>query len=340
MINYSDKKERKLIVRSFAFIGSITTLIMACFAFADNDTLLFLALLMSSLLFISPWFIKRHDYVGAWIVLYTLYSLMLFLVFTGGSHGTGPIWIYIVSPVTFFIRGLRKGVVDISLFILAVIFTFVFAGCFDGYVYDSEQLLLRIVLSFIIVALLSGLYEYFRESYSQKLIQLAKNNEVLATTDPLTNLPNRRYTVERLYDEKSLSDKSNTSLSIMIFDVDDFKKINDQFGHQVGDCALIHLADTFRRFATENDIFCRWGGEEFLCVLPQTKADDAIVLAKQIQQDLLTHPVSINEQSFTLFVSVGVTEISQGDSIDSAIKQADESLYLAKTSGKNKVCSV
>ncbi|PHN89615.1 hypothetical protein CSC79_11435 [Pseudoalteromonas sp. 3D05] len=82
------------------------------------------------------------------------------------------------------------------------------------------------------------------------------------------------------------------------------------------------------------------GGEEFLCVLPQTKADDAIVLAKQIQQDLLRHPVHINEQSFTLFVSVGVSEISHSDSIDSAIKQADENLYLAKTSGKNKVCGV
>lgn len=339
MINYSDQSERKLIIKSFAFTGSIATAVMSFFAIIDANYPLFASLIIASSLFILPWFIKSNDRLSSCIVLYTLFILMLYLVYTGGSHGTGPIWIFIVSPVTFFMRGLRKGIIDITIFILAVIAAFVIADNFNGYQYNSPELLSRILLSFIVVALLSGFYEYFRESYSRKLIQLAKSNEILATTDPLTALPNRRYTMERLYEEKLQSDKSNTSLSIMLFDVDDFKKINDKYGHQAGDLALIHLADTFRKFSRAKDIFCRWGGEEFLCVLPQTSVDGAIVLAKRIQQDLLAQPVSVEQEKINLFVSVGVCEVIRTGSIDWAIKKADENLYLAKSTGKNKVCS-
>lgn len=340
MTNYSDESDRKLIIRFFASTGSVTTLIMACVALFDTNYFLFVSLLVSCLLFISPWFIKRHQQYSSWIVLYTLYILMIFLVYTGGSHGTGPIWIFIVSPVTFFIRGLRKGTVDISLFIFAVIIAYFGAKYFGGYQYQSPQLLLRVLLSFVIVALLSGFYEYFRENYSKKLIQLAKNNELLAKTDPLTSLPNRRYTMECLLREKLLCEESNSLLSIMLIDVDDFKKINDGLGHQVGDLALIHLADIFRKLSRETDIFCRWGGEEFLCVLPQTSAQGASELAKRIQQELSTSPVIFEDGSLNLYISVGVSEITQSDTIDDAIKQADVNLYLAKTTGKNKVCSV
>ncbi|MFY8328228.1 GGDEF domain-containing protein [Pseudoalteromonas sp. ZZD1] len=213
------------------------------------------------------------------------------------------------------------------------------ADNFNGYQYNSPELLSRIILSFIVVALLSGFYEYFRETYSRKLIQLAKSNETLATTDPLTSLPNRRYTMERLYDEKLLSDKSNTSLTIMIVDIDDFKKVNDKYGHQIGDLALTHLADTFRKFSRAKDIFCRWGGEEFLCVLPQTNVEGAVVVAKRIQKDLLAQPIQVEQEKINLFVSVGVSEITRTESIDLAIKKADENLYLAKSTGKNKVYS-
>lgn len=339
MINYSDQSERNLIIKSFAFTGSIATAAMSFFAIIDANYPLFASLIIASSLFILPCFIKNNDWLSSCIVLYTLFILMLYLVYTGGSHGTGPIWIFIVSPVTFFMRGLRKGIIDITIFILAVIAAFVIADNFNGYQYNSPELLSRIILSFIVVALLSGFYEYFRETYSRKLIQLAKSNETLATTDPLTSLPNRRYTMERLYDEKLLSDKSNTSLTIMIVDIDDFKKVNDKYGHQIGDLALTHLADTFRKFSRKNDIFSRWGGEEFLCVLPQTNVEGAVVVAKRIQQDLLAQPIHVDQGKINLSVSVGVSEVIGTESIDLAIKKADENLYLAKSTGKNKVCS-
>ncbi|WP_140394321.1 GGDEF domain-containing protein [Pseudoalteromonas sp. A601] len=337
MLNYSDQGERKFIIKYFACIGCSATSLMAIVAILDQKYILFLSLTISSCLFLYSCFICRKEKIAASIISYTLYILMLFLVFTGGVKGTGPIWILIVSPVTFFIRGLILGAFDSLLFLISVITAFIATDYFGVYEYHSPELIVRIILCFFIVALLSGFYEYFRERYSQKLIVLAKENQFLANQDPLTGLPNRRFTVDYLSNNE-LNISKELPLSIVLFDIDNFKKINDSYGHGVGDQALVHFANVFTQTCRSNDIIARWGGEEFLLVLEGTDKNLAIEIAEKLRLKLLNTSMNINNQSIKLTVSGGVEVIYSKDTLDLAIKSADDNLYRAKIRGKNRIC--
>ncbi|CAM3970495.1 MULTISPECIES: GGDEF domain-containing protein [Pseudoalteromonas] len=333
--NYSDQDERKLVIKYFACIGFSATALMGSLAIFNQQYILFFSLFTCSSLFLYSWFIHKKEKVAASIISYTLYTLMLYLVLTGGAKGTGPIWIFIVPPVTFFIRGLKLGAIDSSVFILCIIAAFISADYFEIYEYNSPELVFRIILCFFIVVLLSGFYEFFRESHSKKIIALAKENETLATKDPLTGLPNRRYTIDYI---NELNKPKHAPLSIVLFDIDDFKKINDTYGHSVGDQALVHLASIFTDICCSKDIIARWGGEEFLLVLENTTENAAIKIADTLRLKIQNTAMNIENQSVHFTISGGVKEISPADSIDSAINSADNNLYRAKNNGKNQIC--
>ncbi|WP_421961450.1 GGDEF domain-containing protein [Pseudoalteromonas sp. ZZD1] len=337
LLNYSDQDERKFIIKYFACIGCSATSLMATLAILNQKYILFLSLTISSCLFLYCWFIYRKEKVAASIISYTLYILMLFLVFSGGVKGTGPIWILIVSPVTFFIRGLKLGAFDSLLFLISVIIAFIATEYFGVYEYHSPEMIVRIISCFLIVASLSGFYEYSRERYSQKLIVLAKENQFLANQDPLTGLPNRRFIVDYLSNNE-LNISKELPLSIVLFDIDNFKKINDSYGHGIGDQALVHFANVFTHTSRGNDIIARWGGEEFLLVLEDTDKNLAIEIAEKLRLHLLNTPMNINNQSIKLTVSAGVEVIYSKDTLDLAIKSADDNLYRAKSCGKNRIC--
>ncbi|WP_366499892.1 MULTISPECIES: GGDEF domain-containing protein [Pseudoalteromonas] len=339
MYEYSNKSERKLIVRFFSSIGFIATFSMASLAFINSSYLLACTLVVSSFVYLLAFSISRGVEKSGTIILYNLYALMFYLVLTGGAQGTGPIWIFIVSPVTYSIRGLKRGTFDIILFLLAIVLGFYCADTFNIYDYSPEQFPIRIILAFIIVASLSGYYEFSREKYSSKIIALSQKNEFLATIDPLTNLPNRRYTMNKLVAFKSELKDNNTPFVILLADVDNFKKINDQFGHDFGDEALIQLAKTFDKSIPKNAIASRWGGEEFLIVIPNATVEQGEQVAEKIHNALKASAVSLFSDSTNITLSIGVISASAERSIDLDIKRADELLYKAKAQGKNRTCS-
>lgn len=339
MENYSDNNERNVVVKLFAIIGFITTLLMGAISLFNKDYILIGTLFLSAILFASPFILKSNQQITSSVVLYTLYSLMIYLVLSGGSHGTGPIWIFIVPSVTFFIQGLKRGIVDIIIFSSAVILAFYLTKNLNIYHYQPPELPLRVIISFIVVALLSGVYEYFRDSYSKKIIALAKKNEMLATIDPLTELPNRRYTIEQIKYEKIKNQRNKNTMSLMLCDVDDFKKINDKHGHHIGDKALVHLAQIFTKSIREQDIVCRWGGEEFLFMLPNTNKENAKLLADKIHLNIHKSPLTIENKTFPITISIGVAEVVYDRNIELDIQEADNLLYHAKSTGKNKTCT-
>ena len=339
MYEYSNNLERKLIVRFFSSIGFIATFSMASLAFINSSYLLAFTLVVSSFVYLSAFNIGRGVEKSATVILYNLYALMFYLVLTGGAQGTGPIWIFIVSPVTYSIRGLKRGTFDIVLFLSAIILGFYCADTFNIYDYNPEQFPVRIILAFIIVASLSGYYEFSREKYSSKLIALSQKNEFLATIDPLTNLPNRRFTMNKLIAFKNELKNNNIPFVILLADVDNFKKINDQFGHDFGDEALIHLAKTFENNIPQNAIASRWGGEEFLIVIPNVTVDEGELVAEKIHNALKASAVSLFSDSVNITLSIGITAANAERSIDLDIKHADELLYKAKEQGKNRTCS-
>lgn len=169
---------------------------------------------------------------------------------------------------------------------------------------------------------------------------LAASNERLqrlALTDALTELPNRRFAMERLEQEWALSKRGDRTLSCMMVDVDYFKPINDKFGHQAGDEVLKRIANTLRQSARTQDVVCRYGGEEFVVICPDTGIDAAYQCAERLRLNVAALKFKNQEAGIRLTISIGVAEKKEGiASIEKLLSRADECLYAAKQGGRNR----
>ena len=162
--------------------------------------------------------------------------------------------------------------------------------------------------------------------------------EELLVTDPLTGVSNRRHLMEKLQNETQRSRRSKKSFSILMADVDLFKKFNDTHGHIAGDEALKAVAEVLQEGMREVDHVARYGGEEFLVMLPNTGIDGALKAAERIRKRLAERRVTVGKKSVTLTVSTGVAEFPiDGDSPESLIASADAALYRAKRDGRDRV---
>lgn len=165
-----------------------------------------------------------------------------------------------------------------------------------------------------------------------------------ATLDALTGLNNRRQFESRLKQEVSTAQRQGKPLCAIMIDVDFFKKVNDTYGHVIGDCVLKAISGTIKSGIREYDIASRYGGEEFAILLPFTKIDEAYAVADRLRQSVEKTPIDVlnekGELDFSLnkTISVGVYEYHQGDSAQNLYENADKALYQAKTTGRNKVC--
>ncbi|WP_372625959.1 GGDEF domain-containing protein [Arsukibacterium sp.] len=164
-----------------------------------------------------------------------------------------------------------------------------------------------------------------------------KQLEKMATTDELTDLINRRETMRILDIEISRTTRQQTPLTIMMLDLDDFKAINDNFGHQTGDHTLRAAADCCKEQLRKTDFIGRIGGEEFLIILPDTDLVSASELAERVRFALEQH-TSAQSALPLCTVSIGVAECRRSDTPTSLIQLADEALYRAKAAGRNRVC--
>lgn len=184
----------------------------------------------------------------------------------------------------------------------------------------------------------------YHERLQQMLAELEMENterkhaveelERLSETDPLTSVYNRRKFNDILASEVERSKRYSTGLSIIMCDIDHFKKINDQFGHDVGDNALKVFSSTINNNIREVDMFARWGGEEFMILMPNTNAEVAKAVAEKLRQ--IVEDTEIKKVN-TFTASFGVADLNQEDTAESLLKRVDEALYKAKNSGRNKV---
>ncbi|SNZ06732.1 PAS domain S-box-containing protein/diguanylate cyclase (GGDEF) domain-containing protein [Persephonella hydrogeniphila] len=155
----------------------------------------------------------------------------------------------------------------------------------------------------------------------------------LATVDQLTGIYNR-YAFERFLErEISRAERYGTKFAILMFDIDNFKQINDIYGHQVGDKVLKEIVQVIKKHIRRSDIFARWGGEEFMVLVPIKNKADAYKIAEKIRKTVENH---IFENIKHLTISIGISFYKEGDSIKSLIRRADTALYEAKKTGKNK----
>lgn len=172
--------------------------------------------------------------------------------------------------------------------------------------------------------------------------ELKRSNDMLRTlsiTDPLTHLHNRRHLMEMVEKEFQRASRKGAHLSLIILDIDYFKKVNDTYGHQEGDRVLTILADIVRRRLRSYDLAARYGGEEFVLLLPETPVHEAMAIAERLRLEVQEHVFDGSLQGQVLTISLGVATYPSPriESIDSLFRQADEALYRAKQSGRNRV---
>jgi diguanylate cyclase len=148
---------------------------------------------------------------------------------------------------------------------------------------------------------------------------------------------NRRGLAEAFVVEAARSEREGTPLCLAILDVDDFKALNDRYGHATGDQALIHLSSVVRRALRPSDIIARYGGEEFVILLPETNVENAAAVMQRTQRELTRHFFMHDNERLLLTFSVGVAERRAGEDQHNIIDRADAALYLAKRQGKNQV---
>ncbi|MDO6687797.1 MULTISPECIES: sensor domain-containing diguanylate cyclase [unclassified Agarivorans] len=161
---------------------------------------------------------------------------------------------------------------------------------------------------------------------------LERKLQRLANTDPLTGVSNRRHFEHSVYLEQSRSDRNGSRFTILMLDVDHFKQLNDKHGHDVGDLCLIRLVEKVNELKRETDLLARWGGEEFIMLLPETDVSQALNLAERLR---LSFENDLNDPSFTC--SFGLSENQKDSSFAKLYKQADSALYQAKSQGRNQV---
>jgi len=161
--------------------------------------------------------------------------------------------------------------------------------------------------------------------------------EDLATTDPLTGIVNRRSFLEKVKRELDMSIRLNISNALIMYDIDNFKKVNDTYGHAAGDyilCAVVEIVKKKLRFY---DIFARYGGEEFLIFMPASNEDSLYVIADRLCKEIANGEIVYNKTKIPITASFGAVQVSPGSDFDEAMLAVDEAMYEAKHNGKNQV---
>ena len=162
----------------------------------------------------------------------------------------------------------------------------------------------------------------------------------MTIVDGLTQIHNKRYLYEALEREVIRARRHERDLCLIMFDIDFFKRCNDQFGHLAGDYVLRELAKVVQERIRRDEVFARYGGEEFVIVLPETPLDGATALAENLRARVEEHKFVFQDERIPVTVSVGCALLGEGDkTANDIIQRADEKLYEAKRSGRNRVCT-
>jgi diguanylate cyclase (GGDEF)-like protein len=181
---------------------------------------------------------------------------------------------------------------------------------------------------------------YYQTSVNRVEMDLREANarlDKLSRTDPLTDLHNRRTIVEKIGSEEGRAEEGVSRFSIIMADIDHFKVFNDTYGHQFGDLVLISIAKILKGATRSGDIVARWGGEEFLVLLPDTGGEEAKEVADRMRAVISQTPMYLDNKEIHISMTFGVAECTSDIGINECIARADRALYDGKENGRNQV---
>lgn len=178
---------------------------------------------------------------------------------------------------------------------------------------------------------------YITHAYIQSVVNAEHRLALMASTDSLTELYNRRYLLEIAGYEMKQYKRTARPFSFIMADIDDFKSVNDTYGHDTGDQVLQMVSEQLRSSLREKDSVARWGGEEFLVLLGDTSIQSAVEIAERFRKQVSAMPVTFGHQVFSVTMTFGVSEIQRNETLEACIARTDAALYQGKQSGKNQV---
>jgi len=196
---------------------------------------------------------------------------------------------------------------------------------------------LNIIVLFIALSSFAHKYRVAVRIAERELKEANRELDLLAGTDPLTGLLNRRHMLERIEIEMSRLERGGKPFVLVMGDVDDFKSFNDQYGHECGDSALVYVSNLMRDSLRKLDRLARWGGDEFLILLPETGLREGGMVAERVREVIESISLSHGGRQMSVKMSFGVSVCARPGSIKDYINEADQALYAAKRRGRNSV---
>ncbi|WP_333796845.1 GGDEF domain-containing protein [Rheinheimera sp.] len=333
-----DQLRRRYILLFASYISSLTLLLMGFYHLFSADLSLQLLIFGAALalLLISIWF-HRSQQLQLACTLVALFALffVLLLVWHGGSQNTALYWVFPVPLIMFGLLGAKAGII-LNLLMFSGLIFLLFGPELQQARYTTAEVP-RFLASFATVLAVGWINEHFRERSHHSMSVLQHSKEQQANTDVLTNLANRRFLEEVLPEHTQQQPELFFPMAVVMTDIDHFKHINDSFGHDQGDLVLQQAALLFRQKLRTQDICCRYGGEEFLLLLPKTSLQDALRVADKIRAAIAQKRLLPQHPDLVITGSFGVAEATAAEDIQAAIKRADQQLYLSKASGRNQV---
>ncbi|QSP96206.1 GGDEF domain-containing protein [Marinobacter salinisoli] len=265
-------------------------------------------------------------------------ALFIYLAVQGVENGAAILWLFAYPPVVFYIHDARTGIIACAGGLIGVALLFspigdaLFAPPYD----TSFRLMMIAALGFEMFTCF--ILDQSRRRARQELIRLASDFEYAAKHDTLTGLANRREAMTQLEQEFARYRRNARTFAILLMDIDLFKSVNDTHGHHIGDQLIVLVAQTLRDQCRKIDTLARWGGEEYLVVLPETETGEALNMAERIRKEIAAASIDAEGATVTATISIGVASIHPSEGIDGLLQRADQALYQAKSLGRNRVC--
>ncbi len=329
-----------LVINTIGFVGiTVHVILVPLFYWLDLN---FLSLfnVFSSLMWISSWLFNKRGKHQTAVILMTIEVALhtLLVVPETGWHSGFQYYLFAAVPFTLFNNQFEGRTIILISIVFCILFIFLNAYTHDSMGVPSPlspQLTsiinnINIIISFTAICVISYYFRIASQSLEKEL-------EKQAHTDPLTGLFNRRRMQDCLDYYEKLSARSQSDLSLIFVDIDYFKKFNDTYGHSCGDYILGAAADFMKKYLRSGDAIARWGGEEFLIMLPHTDIHGARVIAEKIRKAVSEERFHMEGREFSITMTFGLSQHQFDHSIEDCLKLADMALYKGKEAGRNLV---
>ncbi|WP_339719660.1 GGDEF domain-containing protein [uncultured Paraglaciecola sp.] len=276
--------------------------------------------------------IPTTPHFSTWVLFYIIpcFLVIQYALFLPQSSEAMFVWILTIPLVSYLLLGRQKGFwVSVFFIVLGlIVYHWRFIDDSNSFTLNTA-ISINVCFSAIMCMAIAHVYELNREKNEQRLL-------ALAGTDKLTGLANRMKLEGGFEHYSLLSKRHNINFIFVLIDLDFFKNINDQYGHDMGDKALCYVADFLKKNIRESDLLARFGGEEFSLLMTSSDIDEAYQHINLIREKLSQHPFIRDNHSIKITMSAGLATYGiDGTSLDSLMKKADERLYMAKSNGRN-----